>query len=422
MAAKSKKTVLPKRTGLLSVFGKIKRKIFGSNETEKLIDEVTQEQEKLEEEKKEWRENANLRVDVDKIKAQLEALDVARKVTNERFIRVGEQLGELRTYLLSLEKEMKDVMINVAKSVDLVQAVQPQKLLGAVEDVKAHTEINKVRIEGNKGIMDKLLSELKEVRKKMALFRGVEQVLKILDEIKEKSIQIEKLKIMVEKQSDSVANTYTNVKKRYAEFKKYKELGKEMQGTVSNLTSDFEKVKAKMETEITPDNIETIEDNIEKVNEHYAKELSILNENLLSVFSKLNIGDKKQNIPVKVLNIERSMERFDVENSNALEKLTTKVDSSDNEVRQLRRVVSELVKDNQKLNKALDKKSNIVMPVKEKPKKVIPKKVKPVKKAKPASKKKKEKPKRINFSIKKAELSKFSRELKELDEKIKKVK
>jgi len=59
------------------------------------------------------------------------------------------------------------------------QSQQPEKIMTEVQKQDAKTEALKANLEGNESIMDRVMEELKETKRKVEFFRGIEEIVKL---------------------------------------------------------------------------------------------------------------------------------------------------------------------------------------------------------------------------------------------------
>src|SRR3989344_8379833 len=106
---------------------------------------------------------AALSADIIKLKAQFDQFSELRKVINERFTRINEQVGELRGMIMDANRAMQDIEVKTVKAVDLVEAVHPDKLMVDVRKQDAKIESLKANIESNDSIMKSIMDQLKDM-------------------------------------------------------------------------------------------------------------------------------------------------------------------------------------------------------------------------------------------------------------------
>ena len=124
-----------------------------------------------------------LSVQVEKLGASMEAFAEVRKSFTERFNRTSEQIGELRAMILDRDKNIQTIELKAIKAADLVETVQPEKIMTDVQKQEARIEALKANLEGNESIMGRVMDELKEVKKKVEFFRGIEEIVKLFIKI-----------------------------------------------------------------------------------------------------------------------------------------------------------------------------------------------------------------------------------------------
>jgi len=71
-----------------------------------------------------------LSTELDRVKASVEGFQEIRKSFTERFTRISEQIGELRSMILERDKSIQEIELKAIKSADLVEAVHPEKTAG----------------------------------------------------------------------------------------------------------------------------------------------------------------------------------------------------------------------------------------------------------------------------------------------------
>jgi len=73
--------------------------------------------------------SGNIEAELTKMKSSLEALNEVRKANAEQFTRISEQIGELRGALMDTNKAVGSIEVAATKAVDMVNSVQPDKLM-----------------------------------------------------------------------------------------------------------------------------------------------------------------------------------------------------------------------------------------------------------------------------------------------------
>ena len=94
-----------------------------------------------------------LSTEVDRLKAGQEAFQEVRKSFTERFTRVSEQIGELRSMILDRDRTIQTLELKAVKAIDLVESIKPDKFMMDLERQNVKIEALKANLEGNEAIL-----------------------------------------------------------------------------------------------------------------------------------------------------------------------------------------------------------------------------------------------------------------------------
>ncbi|MBR9705746.1 hypothetical protein GOV14_01805 [Candidatus Pacearchaeota archaeon] len=158
-----------------------------------------------------------LGTEMEKMKASVTAFTEVRKSFTERFNRMGEQIGELRAMILDRDKTVQEVELKAIKAYDLVESVQPEKIMTDVQKGDAKIEALKANLEGNEAIMNRVMDELKIAKRKIEFFRGIEEIVKLSEETKKELIEIKKVESKVNINADKVETIYGEMRTKFQE-------------------------------------------------------------------------------------------------------------------------------------------------------------------------------------------------------------
>ena len=99
--------------------------------------------------------------ELDRIKASVESFAEVRKGFTERMNNMSEQIGELRAMIMDRDRSIRDIELKAVKAADLVESVQPEKLMIQIQKEDAKFEALKANLEGNEAIMNRIMDELR---------------------------------------------------------------------------------------------------------------------------------------------------------------------------------------------------------------------------------------------------------------------
>ncbi len=237
--------------------------------------------------------NPKLDITLTKLSAQLEGLSENRKIVSDRFTRIGEQIGELRGMIVDTNKTISTIEVSSTKAVDLVESVQPEKLMVEIRKTEGKIEALKANIEANESLMKDLMGEMKKMRTQMNFYKGVEQVIKLNEEIKKEVAESKKVQAMIERHSDKVETIFIEVSKKFAEFDKFNSTVKDMQATFKVMQGDFDKIKVTLDLKADKKEFSNIITKFNDFEKHTSALITLLDEKTKSHKKELDDKFKK---------------------------------------------------------------------------------------------------------------------------------
>ena len=154
-----------------------------------------------------------------------------RGIFNERFSTISEQIGELRNMIVNQEQEFSELEVKSAKTNDIMSQLEPDRILKDISKIDMQIEAIKGKMDSNEAVNSMIMDEIKKQRSKMALFKGIEDTIKLNEEVREELTTIKKVESNIEMHSNKVASMFLQVQKRFNEFEKYKEMAENLQAT-----------------------------------------------------------------------------------------------------------------------------------------------------------------------------------------------
>ena len=191
--------------------------------------------------------NAQVSIELTKINAQIDSFKEIRKATSEQINQIREQLGELRGMIVNTDKSMSTLEVKTTKAVDLVDSVQPDKMMISLQKQDGKIEALKANIDSNETMLKTVMAEIKGVRLKMGLFKGVEQLTKLSNETKDQIMNVQKINATIERHADKVESIYTEFQKSFADFRQLTDEYKQLSKQFKDLQQAFDQVKVKID-------------------------------------------------------------------------------------------------------------------------------------------------------------------------------
>ncbi len=184
-------------------------------------------------------------IEITKLNAQVDSLKEMRKGVSEQVSQIREQIGELRGMIMNTDKSVSQIEVKSTKAIDLVDSVQPDKMMIAIQKQDSKIEALRGNIESNENMLKTVMSDLKDIRLKMGVFKGVDQLIKMTDETKGQLTQITKINANIERHADKVESIYSEFQKSFADFRQLSDDYKSLIKQFKDIQSGFDQVKLK---------------------------------------------------------------------------------------------------------------------------------------------------------------------------------
>jgi hypothetical protein len=231
---------------------------------------------------------SRLRADVDKLIAQFSSFYEMQKANTERFTRINEQVGELRAMIVERDKDAQRLEAKATQAIDMVETVQPDKLM--IELRKGDTKIEALRaeLESREIIMNNIVAELKDMRNRMNLFKGTEQVMKLNEEVKGELMDIRTVKAVVERHADKVETIFSEMQKRFSNFERFGTVTEELDKSFKQMVSDFDSIKIKIANLVSKEEMEKLIAKFDDFEKHYGNVVSLFEKKFEKLEKEFN--------------------------------------------------------------------------------------------------------------------------------------
>lgn len=209
----------------------------------------------------------SLKAELARLATQIEALMKLRETIDLRFSSMSEKIGEIRSMVVSQEKENAELKKEIEKTITMVQQTQPDVLYTEFKKKEAEMSVLKDRIASLEQMVNTVLKDLRGLRKTVTGFRGIEGLMKVSKEVKDELRTVQKNKAEMEKYANKVASIFVEVQKRFkdiarlsAKVDSYEERLRSFMKEMSTMEVKISEMASKMELgEVTV--------NMEKMNE-----------------------------------------------------------------------------------------------------------------------------------------------------------
>ncbi|MBR9701251.1 hypothetical protein GOV11_05290 [Candidatus Woesearchaeota archaeon] len=243
--------------------------------------------------------------------AKIQALDEGRHVINERFMRVAEQVGDMRAEIRQLEQEQREITLKSTKAVDMVDKVKPETFYARLEKQDARMEGLMAKIEQSKELNQKVMEELREIQRKTNIFRGVDQVAKLNKEAKENLSDIEKIDRSAKQHADKVEEIYGEIKKSSEKIEFTERVSKEVRKDMDEAIAKMTAISTRFDSAATKEDISAAMQENEEATEETIGMLNEVKEDVANCIQALEGIDKIKDAGNKVTQFVRDSQHRD---------------------------------------------------------------------------------------------------------------
>jgi len=200
---------------------------------------------------------AKFDAEVDKMKAQVEAVKESRRVDDDKIQRIVEGLAEVRTMLYGREASTKEQEIKTEKMIDIMGKLEPEKIL--LEMGKRDKEISNQALRVNK--LEETSREFGEMLKRIEmLLRNIgslEHVIKISTEASQKMMEMQNIQRSSQKMSDKIQGMYAELSKRMEEFMLYRAKQDRVDDMLNDVLKNLDELNTKVAYFVTKDDMDS---------------------------------------------------------------------------------------------------------------------------------------------------------------------
>jgi len=178
--------------------------------------------------------------ELEKINARLEEIGTRMNQFNERFSQINESIGEMRAMNLSNEKKILSSMKDATRVIEMFNEVKPQNLRIDYQRMDIRLKKLEEKISGYRQLVDSVITEFGDLRKKSEAFMGTEGLIKMNSDMKKDLIETQKMSEKTKMYSDQTKQIFLELKSSFAESQR-------IDSVVSNLNESFSVVKEDLE-------------------------------------------------------------------------------------------------------------------------------------------------------------------------------
>jgi hypothetical protein len=182
----------------------------------------------------------------------------------------------MRGMITDVQRTVGMIEVKATKAADLVESVQPDKLMIQVQKEDGKIEGLRGMLEAKEEMLKNIMDQLKKMRDQMKVFQGVEQVIKLNQEVKDEIMIAKRVVAEVERHADRVENVFIESQKSFEAFNTFADRLEDMKSEQKDLGAKADKLEVSVGAAIKK---KEFEDKIEKIEKSDKKVKKFLEEN-----------------------------------------------------------------------------------------------------------------------------------------------
>lgn len=200
---------------------------------------------------------AKYEAEIDKMKAQVEAVKEGKRIDEEKIQRVAEGVAEIRTMVYGREAASKEQEIRTEKVVEVMRRLEPEKImfeLGRRDKEMGNQNLRLTKIEETTKEFGEMLRRIEKLLQNIG---SLEHVLTISKEASEKLMSMENINRSNQKMLDKIQGIYAELSKRMEEFVLYRAKQDRMEDLVNEVIKNLDELNTRSAYFVTKDDLES---------------------------------------------------------------------------------------------------------------------------------------------------------------------
>ncbi|MEM0473148.1 MAG: hypothetical protein QXF88_00300 [Candidatus Aenigmatarchaeota archaeon] len=187
-----------------------------------------------------------INVEMEKIKAFLDAQKDLRVATDEKLQRLTEGIGELRSMIFQKESEIDKMNVKVQKIEEVFNDVKPEQYTRELQKRDKELANQNLRLEKLEKVSYDMVKDVNEIRNVFKEIGSVENLVNVSKRINEKFVKMENMLRDVEKISEKIEKLFVELNKKLEEFEEYKNKQIQIDGLSKDLLKAVDDINVKI--------------------------------------------------------------------------------------------------------------------------------------------------------------------------------
>ncbi len=204
-----------------------------------------------------------LEVQLEKLRAYIEAMKDEKSGSKEGIQRLTEELGEMRSNVSGIDRKVSESEMKVQEIDQALGDLRPQRFTKALQDEDKTIKLHEARLDKLDDLNSVVMKKVGQIEEVLKRLGSLEKIVNFSKEAAKRLIEIENREKKINRVADKIDGIFVDLNKRLQEFALYKakqdtmdELSQEMMKSMDELNTKMEKYVEKSELESFKDAIQ----------------------------------------------------------------------------------------------------------------------------------------------------------------------
>jgi chromosome segregation ATPase len=240
-----------------------KKKFLGFARKEKEEKEKPKEEKSLEPREKTPLDALTLKVE--KLGGKIESLEEIRHTVDERFSRLSEEIGELRSSILEKDRAFDKVEAGFNRMEEIVEELEPTKLRKELDKKSEGIVKNQAKIEALSLQIKELSKTIKGFRDMLGKIKDVKNLVNISNEMTKIFTNVQQERRTINKTAGKIETIFSELSRKVSEFDSYKDKVDFNAETMHDLMKSLDMLEVKLEDVLKKEDMGKIDERIKKM-------------------------------------------------------------------------------------------------------------------------------------------------------------
>lgn len=205
-----------------------------------------------------------LEVQLEKVRAYLDAMKDERSTGKENTQRLTEEIGEIRSTVSGVDRKLSEAEIKVTEMSESMGNLRPKRFLKALADQDTSTKMHEARLDKLDDLTSVMLKKLGQIDEVLKRLGSLEKIVNFSKEAAKRLLEIENREKRISRIADKIDGIFMELNKRLDEFVLYRakqdtldELSQEMMKSLDDMNTKLQKYAEKIDLDVLRNTIET---------------------------------------------------------------------------------------------------------------------------------------------------------------------